>query len=61
MGRRSSLHGDFVHVNTLMGLEPFEAYFFVLRKFSNFDPKLQGVTENYSTIGQRQSMMFLTI
>ena len=60
MGRRSSLHVDFVHVNTLKGLEAFEIFFFS-ENFTNFDLKLQGATENYSTIGQRQSIMFLTI
>ena len=61
MDRQTSLLGDFVHVNTLMGLEPFEVIFFFREKFTYFDLELQGVAENYSTVGQRLSIVFLRI
>ena len=60
MDRQTSLLGDLVHVNTLMGLEPFEVFFF-REKFTYFDLELQGVAENYSTVGQRLSIVFLRI
>ena len=61
MDRQTSLLGDLVHVNTLMGLEPFEVFFFFREKFTYFDLELQGVAENYSTVGQRLSIVFLRI
>ena len=48
MGRRLSLHEDFVRVKTRMGLEPFEVRFFYGQKFSKFDLQLEIVIRNRS-------------
>ena len=37
MGKRSSLHEDFVRTKTPMGLEQFEVRFFIRKKFTKFD------------------------
>ena len=58
MGRRSSLHEDFVRVKTPMGLEPFEVRFFVFKKSTKLYLALKGVIENRSRFGYRLSMMF---
>ena len=60
MGRRSSLHVDFVHVNTLNGLEAFQIFFFS-ENFTNFDLNHQEAAETYSTVGQILSIIFLPI
>ena len=48
MGRRSSLHEDFVRVKTPMGLEPFEVNFFFGQKFTKFDLTFEIVIRNHS-------------
>ena len=61
MGRRLSLHQDFVRVKTRMGLEPFEVRFFVKIKFTKIDLALTLVIKNHSKVGYTRSMMFLKI
>ena len=51
MGRRSSLHEDFVRVKIPMGLEPFEVIFFFRVKITKVDLALKGVIRNRSKIG----------
>ena len=60
MGRRSSLHEDFVRVKTLMGLEPFEVRFFFGEKCIKFNLALKEVIKNHSKVSTILSMMFLT-
>ena len=57
MGRRSSLHEDFVRVKTLMGLERFEVRFFFREKFTKFDLALNGVSEICLKLLQRVFML----
>ena len=40
----------FLRVRTLMGLEPLEANFFILEKFTKFDPALQQDIKNRSKV-----------
>ena len=61
MGSRSSLYEDFVHVKTLMGLEPFEVRFFVGQKFTKFNLDLKLLIRNFLKLVHSFSMMFLTI
>ena len=61
MGRRSSLHEDFVLVKTLMGLGRFEVRFFSGDKFTKFDLALTLVIKNLSKVGYTRSMMFSRI
>ena len=61
MGRRSSLHEDFVRVKTLMGLERFEVRFFFGEIITKFDLALKKVIKNRSKVSTRLHMMFLTI
>ena len=61
MGRRSSLHEDFVRVKTPMGLERFEVRFFVGEIITKFDLALKEVIKNPSKVNTRFSIMFLTI
>ena len=58
MGRRSSLHEDFVRVKTLMGLEPFEVRFFYSQKSTKMYLALKGVILNHPIFVYRLSMMF---
>ena len=46
LGRWSSLHEDFEHVKTPMGLEPFEVRFFFEHNFTKFDLTLEIVIRN---------------
>ena len=51
MGRRSSLHEDFVRVKIPMVLGRFEAFFFKSDKFTKIDLALKGVIRNCSKLG----------
>ena len=51
MGRRSSLHEMVQRVKTHMGLELFEARFFVKEKFTKFNLALIRVIKNLSKVG----------
>ena len=61
MGRRSSLHEDFVRVKTPMGLGRFEVRFFSRDKFTKIDLALTLVIKNHSKVGYTRSMMFSRI
>ena len=61
MGRRSSLHEDFVRVKTLMGLERFSVRFFFRAKFTKFNLALNPVCENRLKLARRVFMIFWTM
>ena len=49
-----------MRVKTHMGLERFEAQFYIREKITKFDLALNAVTENNSKLKNRVSMMFQT-
>ena len=61
MGRRSSLHEDFVRVKNPMVLGRFEAFFFFSDKFTKIDLALEEIIKNRSKDVWGLSVMFLTI
>ena len=61
MGRRSSLHEDFVRVKTPMGLQLFEHRFFFKRKITKTDLALEVVIKNLSKLVWGLSVMFSRI
>ena len=61
MGRRSSLHEDFVRVKTPMGLQQFELRFFFSRKITKTDLALEVVIKNLSKLVWGLSVMFSRI
>ena len=61
MGRRSSLHEDFVRVKTPMGLERFQVRFLFGEIITKFDLALKEVIKNRSKVSTTLSMMFSTI
>ena len=50
MGRRPSLHEDYMRIKTLMGLERFEVRFFFGEKFTKIDLALEVVIKNLSKV-----------
>ena len=61
MGRRSSLHEDFIIVKTHMGLGRFEVRFFSVEKLTKFDLALKEVIKNRSKVVYTLSVMCLRI